>query len=85
MLTRTLPPDTSESLTVSQRHLQAANHLNVAARAHMEAAKLFEAGDQKAAELQVDIARVSVLRAGMQVIEAGRKTSRSGLPGTRLD
>jgi|APLak6261681222_1056139.scaffolds.fasta_scaffold00263_9 hypothetical protein len=85
MLTRTLFPETSESLTLSQHHLKAANHLDIAARAHMEAARLFESGEQKAAELQIDIARVNVLRAGLQVIEAGKKMSPSGFPSKGPD
>ncbi len=78
MLTRTLFPETSESQALSQHHQKAANHLDIAARSHMEAARLFESGDQKAAELQIDIARVNVLRAGLQVIEAGKKMSLRG-------
>jgi hypothetical protein len=86
MLTQTLSAETSESLTLAQHHRKAANHLDIAARAHMEAARFFESGDQKAAESQIDIARVNVLKAGLQVIEAGKKMlSSSGFPGTGLD
>jgi len=86
MLMQTLSTETSESLTLAQHHRRAANHLDIAALSHMEAAKLFESGDQKAAELQIDIARVNVLKAGLQVIEAGKKMlNSSGFPGTGLD
>jgi hypothetical protein len=83
MLTRTNFPDISEPLTVSQHHLKAANHLDAAARSHVEAARLIESGEQKAAELQLEIARSNVFRAGMQVIEAGKKRASSGVPETR--
>ncbi len=85
MHTPTLFPETSESLTLSQHHRKAANHLDNAARAHMEAARLFESGDQTAAERQIDVARVNVLRAGLLVIEAGKKMSPSVFPGGGLD
>lgn len=85
MLTRTLFPETSESLTLSQHHQKAAEHLDTAARAHMEAARLFESGDRRAAEQQIDMARVNVLKAGLQVIEAGKKMGPSGFPGTGRD
>lgn len=86
MLTQTLPPETFESLTLAQHHRKAAHHLDIAARAHLEAAGLFESGDQKAAESQIDVARVNVLKAGLQVIEAGKKMLHaSGFPGAGLD
>ena len=86
MFTQTLIPETSESLTLAQHHRNAANHLDIAARAHMEAARLFESGDHRAAESQISIARVNVLKAGLQVIEAGKKMlGASGFPGTGLD
>lgn len=78
MFTQTYFPDDKKTQTVPQHHLKAAEHLDVAARSHKEAAKLLESGDQKAAELQLKIARNNVLRAGMQVIEAGKKMNPNG-------
>lgn len=73
-------PDTVQAQTVSQQHLTAAEHLELASKAHKEAAKLHASGDQKAAEQQAQIARDHTAKAGEHVTEASKKGASVGAP-----
>lgn len=74
-LTATKPHDTSTANTAQQHHTQAAEHVELAAKSHKEAAKLLGASDHVAAHAQVKIAHEHLSKAQDHVVEAGKKTN----------
>jgi capsule polysaccharide export protein KpsE/RkpR len=66
--------DTSTAATVQQHHTQAAEHLELAAKSHKEAAKLVGANDHTAAHAHVKTAQEHVAKAQDHVVEAAKKT-----------
>lgn len=69
------PHDTSTANTPQQHHTQAAEHLELAAKSHKEAAKLIGANDQTAAHAHVKTAHDHVAKAQDHVVEAAKKTT----------
>jgi hypothetical protein len=68
------PHDTSSAVTPHQHHTQAAEHLELAAKSHKEAAKLIGASDHKAAHEHVKTAHAHVAKAQEHVVAAAAKT-----------
>jgi hypothetical protein len=66
--------DTTTANTEQQHHVQAAEHLELAAKSHKEAAKLISAGDHKAALQHVEIAKSHTTHASDHVKEAHKKS-----------
>ena len=67
--------DTSTAATVQQHHTQAAEHLELAAKSHKEAAKCVGANDHTAAHTHVKTAHEHVAKANDHVVEAAKKTT----------
>jgi hypothetical protein len=61
--------------TVPQHHLKAAEHLEHAAKAHKDAAKMHVAGDHKATEQHIQTAREHTSKAAVHVTEAAKKSA----------
>lgn len=74
-LTASKPHDTSTASTVQQHHTQAAEHLELAAKSHKEAAKLIGANDHTAAHAHVKAANEHSAKAQDHVAEAAKKTT----------
>lgn len=73
--TATKPHDTSTATTTQQHHTQAAEHLELAAKSHKEAAKLIGANDHTAAHAHVKTAQEHVVKAQDHVVESAKKTT----------
>ena len=73
--TASKPHDTSTANTAQQHHTQAAEHLELAAKSHKEAAKLIGANDHAAAHAHVKTAHEHVAKAQDHVVEAAKKTT----------
>lgn len=69
------PHDTTTAATPQQHHTQAAEHLELAAKSHKEAAKLLGANDHTAAHAHVKIAHGHVAKAEDHVVAAAKKTT----------
>lgn len=67
--------DTSSAQTVQQHHVQAAEHLELAAKSHKEAAKLISAGDHKDVAHHVELAKTHTAHAGEHAQEAQKKSA----------
>ena len=67
--------DTSTAATVQQHHTQAAEHLELAAKSHKEAAKCVGANDHAAAHTHAKVAHEHVAKAQDHVVAAGKKTT----------
>lgn len=67
--------DTSTAATVQQHHTQAAEHLELAAKSHKEAAKHFGANDTVAAHTHVKAAHDHTAKAQDHVNAAAKKTA----------
>ena len=63
------------TLTAQQHHTQAAEHMEHAAKAHKEAAKLIGINDHTGAQAQVKVAHAHAAKALDHVIEATKKTA----------
>lgn len=61
-----------QALPVPQLHLKVAEYLEQASRLHREAAKLHEAGETRAADLQVMLAHYQLAKVAAHVVEAGK-------------
>jgi hypothetical protein len=61
------------ALPLPQLHLKVAEYLEQASRLHREAAKLHAAGETRAADLQVMLARYQLAKVQAHVVEAGRQ------------
>ncbi len=59
-------------LPMPQLHLKVAEYLEQASRLHREAAKLHAAGETRAADLQVTLARYQLAKVAAHVVEAGK-------------
>jgi hypothetical protein len=70
--------DTSTAATVQQHHTQAAEHLELAAKSHKEAAKCVGSNDHAAAHTHVKAAHEHVAKANDHVVEATKKTASVG-------
>ena len=66
--------DTTTANSEQQHHVQAAEHLELAAKSHKEAAKLISAGDHKAALQCVEKAKTHTTHASEHVMEAHKKS-----------
>jgi F0F1-type ATP synthase membrane subunit b/b' len=66
--------DTTTASTEQQHHVQAAEHLELAAKSHKEAAKSITAGDHKAALQHVETAKNHTSHASDHVKEAQKKS-----------
>jgi hypothetical protein len=73
--TATKSHDTSTAQTVQQHHLQAAEHLELAAKSHKEAAKLIDSGDHKGSQGHMEKAKTHTSEAAEHVVEAGKKSA----------
>ena len=69
--------DTSTAATPQQHHTQAAEHLELAAKSHKEAAKLIGANDHKGAQVHAKTAHEHVAKAADHVVEATKKAAAS--------
>lgn len=67
--------DTSTASTAQQHHTQAAEHMEHAAKAHKEAAKLIGSNDHAGAQAHVKSAHEQAAKAQDHVIEATKKTA----------
>lgn len=67
--------DTTSASTVQQHHTQAAEHLELAAKSHKEAAKCVTANDHSTAHAHVKTAHEHVAKAQDHVVEAAKKTT----------
>jgi hypothetical protein len=74
-LNTTATPNDAAVHTVPQHHLKAAEHLEHAAKAHKDAAKMHVAGDHKAAEQHIQTAREHTSKAVVHVTEAAKKSA----------
>lgn len=74
-LNETKTHDTSTAATTQQHHTQAAEHLELAAKSHKEAAKLVGANDHAAAQIHVKAAHGHVAKAQDHVLEASKKSA----------
>lgn len=74
-LNATTSHDTSTAATTQQHHTQAAEHLELAAKSHKEAAKLIAANDHAAAQTHVKTAHGHVAKAQDHVTEAAKKSA----------
>jgi hypothetical protein len=74
-LNATTSHDTSTAATTQQHHTQAAEHLELAAKSHKEAAKLIGANDHAAAQTHVKTAHGHVTKAQDHVVEAAKKSA----------
>lgn len=70
--------DGSKVQSVSQLHLKAAKHLELACRSHKAAAQLHVWGDHKGADFQAVMAREHTAKAGEHVNEAIKKSGPIG-------
>ena len=61
-----------QALPMPQLHLKLAEYLEQASRLHREAAKLHEAGETRAADLQVMLAHYQLAKVAAHVVEAGK-------------
>jgi hypothetical protein len=66
--------DTTTASTEHQHHVQAAEHLELAAKSHKEAAKLISAGDHKGSLQHVETAKTHTAHASEHVKEAHKKS-----------
>jgi len=66
--------DTNTASTEQQHHVQAAEHLELAAKSHKEAAKLISAGDHKGSLLHLETAKTHTAHANDHVKEAYKKS-----------
>ncbi len=66
--------DTSSAHTVQQHHVQAAEHLELAAKSHKEVAKLISSGDHKDVASHVEMAKTHTAHAADHVVEANKKS-----------
>ncbi len=66
--------DTSTAITPQQHHAQAAEHLEVAVKAHKEAAKLIAANDHKGSEAQAKIAHDHTAKAKEHMLACAKKS-----------
>ena len=66
---------TSTASTAQQHHTQAAEHMEHAAKAHKEAAKLIGSNDHAGAQAHVKSAHEHAAKAQDHVIEATKKTA----------
>jgi len=71
--------DTTTASTEQQHHVQAAEHLELAAKSHKEAAKLISAGDHKGALQHMETAKNHTSHASEHVKEAHKKS----MPATK--
>ena len=71
--TETKTHDTSSAQTAQQHHMQAAEHLEAAAKSHKEAAKLIGSGDAKGAQTHIEKAKTHAAQAAEHVMEAEKK------------
>ena len=69
------PHDTTTATTPEQHHTQAAEHLELAAKSHKEAAKLISTNDHKGAQVQAKVAHDHVAKADDHVVQAAKKTA----------
>jgi hypothetical protein len=74
-LNETKTHDTSTTATPQQHHTQAAEHLELAAKSHKEAAKLISANDHAAAHTHVKTALEHIAKAQDHAVEATKKTA----------
>lgn len=66
--------NTTTASTEQQHHVQAAEHLELAAKSHKEVAKLISAGDHKGALQHVETAKTHTSHASEHVKEAHKKS-----------
>lgn len=62
-----------QALPMPQLHRKVAEYLEQASRLHREAAKLHEAGETQAADLQAMLARYQLAKVAAHVVEAGNQ------------
>lgn len=67
--------DASTAQTAQQHHIQAAEHLELAAQSHKEAAKLTGSGEHKGAQIHVEKAKTHTVKATEHVMEAAKKSA----------
>jgi hypothetical protein len=67
--------DTSTAVTVQQHHTQAAEHLELAAKSHKDAAKCVGANEHAAAHTHAQAAHDHVAKAQDHVVAAAKKTT----------
>lgn len=67
--------DTSSATTVEEHHKQAAEHLELAAKSHKEAAKLVAGNNHAASQTHVKTAHEHVAKAHDHVVEAAKKSA----------
>jgi len=66
-------PESPQAMSVPQLHLKAAEFLEHASRLHREVASLHEAGEARAADLQVLMAHYLVTKVAAHMAEAGKQ------------
>jgi hypothetical protein len=74
-LNETKNHDTTTAQTAQQHHVQAAEHLEQAAKCHKDAARLLGSGDQTGAQLHVEKAKTHASQASEHVMEATKKST----------
>lgn len=74
-LTETKNHDTTSAQTAQQHHVQAADHLEQAAKCHKDAARMMGSGDPKGAQVCADKAKTHAAQAAEHVIEAAKKAA----------
>jgi hypothetical protein len=67
--------NTTTATTPQQHHTQAAEHLELAAKSHKEAAKLMGTDDHKGAQSQAKVAHDHVSQAEAHVVQATKKAT----------
>lgn len=73
-LNETKNHDTTSAQTAQQHHVQAADHLEQAAKCHKDAARLLGSGDQTGAQTHVEKAKTHTVQATEHVMQAAKKT-----------
>lgn len=74
-LNETKNHDTTSAQTAQQHHVQAAEHLEQAAKSHKDAARLLGSGDHKGAQTHVDQAKTHAAQASEHVMQAAKKSA----------
>ena len=74
-LNETKNHDTTSAQTAQQHHVQAAEHLEQAAKSHKDAARLLGSGDPSGAQIHVEKARTHSVQASEHVVQATKKSA----------
>jgi len=74
-LNETKNHDTTSAQTAQQHHVQAAEHLEQAAKSHKDAAKLMGSGDPTGAQIHVEKAKTHSVQASEHVVQAAKKSA----------